>query len=89
LYHSAGAFVQGSSVLSWVANNTAKLGLQHPEPYPQMQCWTLISTNTYGQANKVRLHTGFEPNNLFNLSCSMLTVGLTMESSQLLEAPAA
>jgi hypothetical protein len=53
LCQSAGAFVQGSSVLSWAANNTAKLGLQHPAPYPQMQCWTLISTNTYGQANKV------------------------------------
>jgi hypothetical protein len=53
---STGAFIQGSSVLSWAANNTAKLGLQHPEPHPQMQCWTLISTNTYGQANKVRLH---------------------------------
>ncbi|KAF6245554.1 hypothetical protein COO60DRAFT_1278564 [Scenedesmus sp. NREL 46B-D3] len=48
-----GAFVQGSSVLSWAANNSAKLGLQHPEPHAQLQCWTLISTNAYGQANKV------------------------------------
>jgi hypothetical protein len=49
----AGAFVQGSSVLSWAANNSAKLGLAHPEPYQQLQCWTLISTDAYGQANKV------------------------------------
>ncbi|GFR40845.1 hypothetical protein Agub_g1494 [Astrephomene gubernaculifera] len=46
-----GAFVQGSSVLSWAANNTAKLGLRHtPE---SLQCWTLFSTNAFGQANKV------------------------------------
>jgi hypothetical protein len=29
----AGAFIQGSSVLSWAANNTAKLVLQHPGLY--------------------------------------------------------
>jgi hypothetical protein len=46
---SAGAFVQGSSVLSWVGNNTAKLQLQHGGPHSNMQCWTLISTNSYGQ----------------------------------------
>jgi hypothetical protein len=50
---AAGAFIQGSSVLSWAGNNTAKLGLVHPAPYDNMQCWTLISTNSYGQANKV------------------------------------
>ena len=40
-------------MLSWVANNTAKLCLSHPPPYQQLQCWTLISTNSYGQKNKV------------------------------------
>lgn len=49
----AGAFVQGSPVLSWVGNNTAKLQLQHGGPHSNMQCWTLISTNSYGQSNKV------------------------------------
>eukprot|EP00879_Flechtneria_rotunda_P022075 GHRR01023291.1.p1 GENE.GHRR01023291.1~~GHRR01023291.1.p1 ORF type:complete len:455 (+),score=135.96 GHRR01023291.1:291-1655(+) len=48
-----GAFIQGSHVLSWAGNNTAKLQLLHPAPYSQLQCWTLISTNSYGQANKV------------------------------------
>ncbi|WIA18940.1 hypothetical protein OEZ85_003609 [Tetradesmus obliquus] len=48
-----GAFVQGSPVLSWASNNSAKLGLVHPQPYEGLQCWTLISTDTYGQANKV------------------------------------
>lgn len=48
-----GAFVQGSPVLSWVGNNTAKLQLQHGGQYSSMQCWTLISTNSYGQSNKV------------------------------------
>lgn len=47
-----GAFVEGDPVLSWVANNTAKLGLSHPG-WPHLQCWTLVSTNTYGQRNKV------------------------------------
>lgn len=42
-----GAFIQGSDLVSWAANNTAKLGLQGPE------CWTLISTQAYGAANKV------------------------------------
>lgn len=44
-----GAFVQGSEVLSWAGNNTAKLGLSPNGP----QCWTLISTQQYGKANKV------------------------------------
>ncbi|KAG2425864.1 hypothetical protein HYH02_014928 [Chlamydomonas schloesseri] len=46
-----GAFVQGSPVLSWAANNTAKLELRHTPA--GTQCWTLFSTNAYGQANKV------------------------------------
>jgi len=50
-----GAFVQGSSVLSWVGNNTAKLQLQHGAPYSNMQCWTLISTNSYGQVRSAAL----------------------------------
>lgn len=51
-----GAFVQGSPVLSWVGNNTAKLQLQHGAPYSNMQCWTLISTNSYGQVRSAALH---------------------------------
>lgn len=50
---SPGAFVQGSPVLSWVSNNTAKLQLQHGAPHSNMQCWTLISTNSYGQVRLV------------------------------------
>jgi hypothetical protein len=48
-----GAFVRGSTVLSWAANNSAKLQQsEHADPHG-LQCWTLISTNSYGQANKV------------------------------------
>ncbi|KIY93368.1 hypothetical protein MNEG_14594 [Monoraphidium neglectum] len=49
-----GAFVTGQPAkhLSWVANNTAKLGLRHPG-HPGLQCWTLLSTETYGRENKV------------------------------------
>ncbi|KAI8462978.1 MAG: hypothetical protein J3K34DRAFT_527354 [Monoraphidium minutum] len=47
-----GAFIAGSPVLSWAANNTAKLGLEHPG-HPGLQCWTLLSTGAYGRANKV------------------------------------
>lgn len=48
-----GAFVRGSTVLSWAANNSAKLQQSaHADPHG-LQCWTLISTNSYGQANKV------------------------------------
>jgi hypothetical protein len=45
-----GAFVTGQPAkhLSWVANNTAKLGLRHPG-HPGLQCWTLLSTETYGR----------------------------------------
>lgn len=43
-----GAFVEGSDVLSWAANNSAKLVLP-----PGPQCWTLVSTQAYGKANKV------------------------------------
>ncbi|CAM9836631.1 unnamed protein product, partial [Heterosigma akashiwo] len=43
-----GAFVEGSDVLSWVANNSAKLqGLPAGG-----SSWTLISTPQYGQRNK-------------------------------------
>jgi hypothetical protein len=51
---AAGAFVQGSPVLSWVGNNTAKLQLQHGGACSNMQCWTLISTNNYGQVCESR-----------------------------------
>lgn len=36
-HNMEGAFVQGSNTLSWVANNTAKLGVKHPEPYTDIQ----------------------------------------------------
>lgn len=45
-----GAFVRGSEVLAWVGNNTAKLGLAAADG---PECWTLISTQAYGRANKV------------------------------------
>ncbi|GLC50732.1 hypothetical protein PLESTB_000425900 [Pleodorina starrii] len=46
-----GAFIRGSPVLSWAGNNTAKMGLRHTPD--DIECWTLFSTNAYGQANKV------------------------------------
>ncbi|GAX81511.1 hypothetical protein CEUSTIGMA_g8939.t1 [Chlamydomonas eustigma] len=46
-----GATVVGSNVLSWVANNTAKLDLKHAPS--SISCWTMTSTNEYAQANKV------------------------------------
>ncbi|KAL4853472.1 Renalase [Chlorella vulgaris] len=45
-----GAFVSGSQVLGWAANNTAKLG---GPAQGGVQCWTLISTQAYGRLNKV------------------------------------
>lgn len=38
-------------MLSWAANNTAKLGMaaQHGD----VECWTLMSTPEYGRNNKV------------------------------------
>jgi hypothetical protein len=58
---AAGAFISGSPVLSWAANNTAKLSSPHhhqqqqqqQQSSPGLQCWTLISTNAFGQRNKV------------------------------------
>ncbi|GAB4820527.1 hypothetical protein N2152v2_007573 [Parachlorella kessleri] len=46
-----GAFVHDSSVLSWTANNTAKLGLRAESG--GVECWTLLSTQEYGRSNKV------------------------------------
>ncbi|GIL48091.1 hypothetical protein Vafri_4787 [Volvox africanus] len=46
-----GAFIQGSPVLSWAGNNTAKMQLRHSPS--DLECWTIFSTNAYGQANKV------------------------------------
>lgn len=51
-----GAFISGSEVLSWAANNSAKLtvlegGAAQAQQGPE--CWTLISTAAYGKANKV------------------------------------
>jgi len=50
---AAGAFISGGGPLSWAANNSAKMGLEHPG-VPGLECWTLISTNAYGQKNKAR-----------------------------------
>jgi hypothetical protein len=47
-----GAFVSESTVLSWAANNTRKLGLTTIST-GQQECWTLISTQSYGKLNKV------------------------------------
>lgn len=43
-----GAFIEGSDTLSWAGNNSAKLGLLEGP-----QCWTLVSTQAFGKANKV------------------------------------
>ncbi len=43
-----GAFIEGSDTLSWAGNNSAKLGLGGGP-----QCWTLVSTQAFGKANKV------------------------------------
>ncbi len=52
-----GAFVKDSAVLSWAANNTAKLGLglglAGKAAPGGVECWTLISTQEYGWQNKV------------------------------------
>lgn len=48
-----GAFIEGSPVLSWAANNTAKLGGGAAPCTGAPECWTLISTQEYGAANKV------------------------------------
>ena len=42
-----GAFITGSPVLSWAANNTAKLNLDHGGR--PLQCWTLLSTAEWGR----------------------------------------
>lgn len=42
-------------LLVHVGNNTAKMGLRHN--VPGLQCWTLFSTNAFGQANKVHAWT--------------------------------
>ena len=47
-----GAFIQDSALLSWAANNTAKLGLR-AESGGGVECWTLLSTQEYGRSNKV------------------------------------
>lgn len=43
-----GAFIEGCDTLSWAGNNSAKLGLPAGP-----QCWTLVSTQAFGKANKV------------------------------------
>ncbi|CAL9219583.1 unnamed protein product, partial [Arabidopsis halleri] len=42
-----GAFVKGVESLSWMGNNSAKLG-NGRNPH----CWTFFSTATYGKQNK-------------------------------------
>ena len=46
-----GAFIKNSDILSWAANNTAKLRINSGNN--EIECWTLISTQKYGKANKV------------------------------------
>lgn len=43
-----GAFVKGVESLSWMGNNSAKLG-NGGTPH----CWTFFSTAAYGKQNKV------------------------------------
>lgn len=48
--HLDGAFVEGVSAVSWMANNSKKLnGTAKDAPH----CWTLFSTAAYGKKNKV------------------------------------
>eukprot|EP00181_Compsopogon_caeruleus_P000319 CAMPEP_0184689364 /NCGR_PEP_ID=MMETSP0312-20130426/30614_1 /TAXON_ID=31354 /ORGANISM="Compsopogon coeruleus, Strain SAG 36.94" /LENGTH=596 /DNA_ID=CAMNT_0027146703 /DNA_START=82 /DNA_END=1872 /DNA_ORIENTATION=- len=42
------AFVRQSRVLSWVCNNTKKMGI----PFDGVECWTLISTRAFALRNK-------------------------------------
>jgi len=44
-----GAFVKGVESLSWMGNNSAKLGNGRTPPH----CWTFFSTAAYGKQNKV------------------------------------
>lgn len=45
-----GAFVEGVSAVSWMANNSKKLnGTAKDAPH----CWTFFSTAAYGKKNKV------------------------------------
>lgn len=40
--------------MAWAANNTAKLRLRPDDDDGDgVECWTLMSTNAYGQRNKV------------------------------------
>lgn len=50
-----GAFVAGSDVLSWAANNSAKLAPPGGAGSGRatVEAWTLFSTQQYGRANKV------------------------------------
>lgn len=48
--HLDGAFVEGVSAVSWMANNSRKLnGTAKDAPH----CWTFFSTAAYGKKNKV------------------------------------
>ena len=44
-----GAHIEGSTVLSWAANNTKKLGQKH---CGELEAWTLISTREFGKTHK-------------------------------------
>ena len=52
------AFVEGSPVISWAANNTAKIAANRQGGGtgggPPLECWTLISTREFGSQHKVR-----------------------------------
>jgi predicted NAD/FAD-dependent oxidoreductase len=49
-----GAFVPGSSTLSWICNTSKKLGISPVSSGDGVECWTAISTREYGAANKVK-----------------------------------
>lgn len=47
-----GAFIKGSEVLSWAANNTAKLGVRHPSPYSNIQVWIVVKNSCRGSRGR-------------------------------------
>ena len=48
--HLEGAFVEGLPAVAWMSNNSAKLvGEQNSD----LQCWTFLSSKSFGNANKV------------------------------------
>ncbi|GMH40713.1 hypothetical protein BSKO_08617 [Bryopsis sp. KO-2023] len=47
-----GCFVKGVPEISWIANNTAKMAKTQASPN-DLECWTIISSRTFGAQHKV------------------------------------